>query len=619
MSMASSTRRIGSIFALAVTLAAAGAAMSRGGRPTVRVTDFGAEPGSRRNATAAVRRALDACRKAERPVLVFPKGRYDFWPEGGVEKVYFESNTTDNNPKRLALFIEGLTGLTVEGNGSAFVFHDRIQPITVDGSREVTIRDLSIDWDIPLSAEAVVADATEDHIDLRIDERQFPHVVEDGRLVFTGEGWRSAWRSAMEFDGRTLQVVPGTGDAGCLGRNWREHRADIVAPGLVRLHRRFERRPAVGNVLVLRHSDRDHAGIFAVDSRDVTVENVNLYHAAGLGLLAQFTENLTVRNFNAVPSPARRVLSGHDDGIQVSNCRGLVLVERCRFHGLMDDPINVHGTSVRILEKPAPDRLVCRFMHEQSTGMAWGHAGDRVGFIENESMRTVGEGVLVSFTPIDRDTFELRLARPAPAEIEPGDALENLTWSPDVTIRGNHFASNRARGLLVSTPGRVTIERNRFESSGSAILIAGDANYWYESGAVRDVVIRQNTFDAVCNSSPYQFGEGVISIMPEIPKPDPAFPFHRNIRIQDNEFHPSDYPVLYAKSVDGLVFSGNRLSRGRAFEPYHARKATLTFEACRRVRVEGNRVAEDVLGRNIVLAGTPPSEVLIGPNQNWVR
>jgi hypothetical protein len=392
-----------------------------------------------------------------------------------------------------------------------------------------------------------------------------------------------------------------------------------VAPGLVRLHRRFERRPAVGNVLVMRHSDRDHAGLFAIDSRDVTVENVNLHHAAGLGLLAQFTENLTVRNFNAVPSPARRVLSGHDDGIQVSNCRGLVLVEGCRFHGLMDDPINVHGTSVRIIERPAPDRLVCRFMHEQSTGMEWGHPGDRVGFIENDSMRTVGEGVVVSSRVIDRDNFELRFREPVPGGIEPGDALENLTWSPDVTIRGNHFASNRARGLLVSTPGRVVIEKNRFESSGSAILIAGDANDWYESGAVRDVVIRQNVFEAVCNGSPYQFGEGVISILPEIPKPDPAFPFHRNVRIEANDFQPSDYPVLYAKSVDGLVFSNNRLTRGRAFEPYHARKATLTLEACRRVRVDGNRVADDVLGRNIVLAGTPPAELAIGPNQNWVR
>jgi hypothetical protein len=258
-------------------------------------------------------------------------------------------------------------------------------------------------------------------------------------------------------------------------------------------------------------------------------------------------------------------------------------------------------------------------MHEQSTGMTWGRSGDRVAFIEHRSMRTAGEGTLVSFQALDRDTFEVRLDRPVPPGIVAGDALENLTWSPDVTIRDNAFESNRARGVLVSTPGRVLVERNRFESSGSAILIAGDANYWYESGAVRDVTIRGNVFGPACLSSPYQFGEGIISVLPEIPEPDPAFPFHRNIRIEDNEFHPSDYPVLYAKSVDGLTFSGNRLIRSRLREPVHARKATLTFEACRRVRVDRTLFEGDVLGRNIVLRDTAPGEVEVGPGQDWVR
>jgi hypothetical protein len=312
------------------------------------------------------------------------------------------------------------------------------------------------------------------------------------------------------------------------------------------------------------------------------------------------------------------VLSGHDDGVHISNCRGLVLIEGSRFHGLMDDPVNVHGTSVRIVGRPAPDRLLCRFMHEQSTGMTWGRPGDRVAFIEHRSMRTAGEGTLVSFQARDRDTFEVRLDGPVPPGIVEGDALENLTWSPDVTIRDNAFESNRARGVLVSTPGRVLVERNRFESSGSAILIAGDANYWYESGAVRDVTIRGNVFGPACLSSPYQFGEGIISILPEIPEPDPAFPFHRNIRIEDNEFHPADYPVLYAKSVDGLSFSGNRLIRSRLREPVHARKATLTFEACRRVRVDRNVLEGEVLGRNIVLKDTAAAEVEVGPGQDWV-
>lgn len=585
----------------------------------VRVTDFGAKPESRRNAVAAVQKALEACRKLEHPVLVFPQGRYDFWPQGSVEKDYFESNTTANNPKRLGIFLENIHGLTVDCGGSTLVFHDRMQPFTVDHCTGVGIRNGTIDWDIPLTAEATVEAATGDYLDLRIDDRQFPCVIEGGKLVFVGEGWKSRWWDAMEFDGKTLRVVPGTGDNGCLGQGWRQYRAEELEKGRIRLHHRFGRRPAAGSVLVLRHSERDHAGLFVTDSKDITVENVNLHHCAGLGFLAQYSENVTLRRYRVVPSPRRKVLSGHDDGVQISNCRGLILVEECRFHGLMDDPINVHGTSVRILSRLAPDRLLCKFMHEQSTGMTWGRPGDRIAFLDHSTMRTVGQGICSKFEAKDRDTFEVCLTEPVPAEIQPNDALENLTWSPSVTIRGCHFASNRARGVLISTPGRVVIENNRFESSGSAILIAGDANNWFESGAVTEVAIRRNVFEAPCLTSMYQFCEGIISIDPEIPKLDPAYPFHRNIRIEDNEFHPFDFPVLYAKSVDGLTFSNNRLIRSHDFAPFHGRHATLTLEACRGIGIAGNQFEGDVLGRNIVLKETDEKEVRIGPGQAWVH
>lgn len=588
------------------------------GQTEVRITDFGARPDSRLNVVVAVQRALQACRQLDHPVLVFPRGRYDFWPQGCIERDYFESNTTQDNPKRLAILIENFNGLTVEGSGSTFVFHDRMQPFTVDRSTQVTLRNCSLDWDLPLTAEATVEESTEDHLDLRIDDRQFPYVIEGGKLVFVGEGWKSAWGDAMEFDGRTLRVVAQTGDAGCLGARWRNYQAEEAEKGRVRLQHRFGRRPAAGNVLVLRHSVRDHAGLFIVNSKDVTVENVDLFHCAGLGLLAQYSENVSLRGFRAVPSPRRKVLSGHDDGVHVSNCRGLVRIEDCQFHGLMDDPINVHGTSVRIIERPAPHRLVCKFMHEQSTGMIWSRAGDRIGFIDHDSMRTVAQGVCARFVARDRDTFEVFLEAPAPEGLRVGDALENLTWAPDVEIRGCHFASNRARGILVSTPGRVVIENNRFESSGAAILISGDANQWYESGAVTDVTIRRNTFESPCLTSMYQFSEGIISIDPEIPRLDPEHPFHRNIRIEDNTFHPFDYPVLYAKSVRGLVFSNNRMIRSRDFAPFHPRQATLTFEACREVRIDGNQFEGEVLGRNIALKNTGAGELKIGPGQSWV-
>ena len=153
-------------------------------------------------------------------------------------------------------------------------------------------------------------------------------------------------------------------------------------------------------------------------------------------------------------------------------------------------------------------------MHDMSKGMEWGFPGDKVGMIENNTMRTVATANIRSFKAIDEYEFELELTSDLPEEIGVGAALENLTWTPDVDIRNSFFGSCRARGLLVSTPGKVVIENNVFESSGSAILIAGDANYWYESGAVKDVLIKGNDFRYPCMSSMYQFCGGTFLTLP---------------------------------------------------------------------------------------------------------
>jgi hypothetical protein len=576
---------------------------------TVSVADFGLKPDTRENAVPYVQKAIDACRNSRHATIVFPAGRYDFWPQHCIERTYYESNTTDINPKRLAVLIDRLEGLTVDGEGSEFVFHDRMQPFTVDNSRDITLRNFTVDWDIPLTAQAVVTQTADRFIDLQINAYESPYLLENGKLVFVGEGWKSSWGGTMEFEKDTRIVTPRTGDAGCL-RISGEYRAEELARGQVRIHGTYLRRPAAGNWLILRHSERDHAGIFIVDSRDVRVENVDIYHTAGLGILSQYSADLAFTGVNCVPNERKgRILAGHDDGFHYSNCRGDVVVKNCTFHALMDDPINVHGTSVRIMERKDERTLRCKFMHHQSIGMTWARADETVGFIENETMQTVGVGTVDSYRRIDDETFEVTFRQAVPKGIVAGNALENLTWTCNVSITDSHFKSCRARGILVSTPGRVEIANNVFESSGSAILIAGDANQWYETGAVREVLITKNVFRAPCMTSMYQFCEGVISIFPEIPQKTAGTPpFHRNITITENEFHLFDYPILYALSVDGLEFSNNRLIRSYQFEPFHRRKHGLTFEDCRRVVVKGNTAEGDIPGKTAQLIRTPRKE-----------
>lgn len=582
---------------------------------TVSVVDLGLRPDIRENAVPYVQKALEMCKGKGHPILVFPKGRYDFWPHHCIEQTYFESNTIDINPKRLAILIKQMEGLTIEGNGSTFVFHDRMQPLTIDSCRNITIRNFSVDWDIPLTAQSEITAVTNQYIDIKINACESPYIIENNKLVFVGEGWKSEWWGVMEFQKETRNIVPQTGDV-CLGENWRNYHAEELSKGMVRLHCNFTHKPTVGNLLVLRHSQRDHAGVFITDSRNIQIENVDIYHTAGLGILSQYSENMTFVNVNCIPNELKgRILAGHDDGFHYANCKGNVIVKECTFHGLMDDPINVHGTSVRIIERLNDFTLRCKFMHSGSIGLRWANSGDTVGFIDSNNMQTIAKGVVSTFKKIDDQSFDISFKKNIPNKIVAGYALENLSWTCNVSITDSYFKSCRARGILVSTSGKVVVENNTFETSGSAILIAGDANYWYESGAVKDVLIRNNIFKAPCLTSMYQFCEGVISIYPEIPYIARKMPpFHRNIIITGNEFHLFDYPIVYALSVENIVFSYNKLIRSYQFEPFHTRKNGLTFEECRKITVKDNITEGDVLGNTIKLINTPQKECKLDKN-----
>jgi hypothetical protein len=62
--------------------------------------------------------------------------------------------------------------------------------------------------------------------------------------------------------------------------------------------------------------------------------------------------------------------------------------------------------------------------------------------------------------------------------------------------------------------------------------------------------------------------------------------------------------VLYAKSVDGLSFTGNKLIRSNRFKPFHSGKSTFTFENCSNILIKGNIYEGEILGKNVRLVNT---------------
>lgn len=569
------------------------------------VKDYGIVANTKENLTAKVNQLIEGLGN-ETVQIVFPKGRYDFYPDSNYYKVYYESNTYDADTRKLAVLIKNKKNITIDAQQSDFVYHKHIQPFTLDNAENITIKNVNIDWDVTLTSEAEIIEADSNHILMKIDIAQSPYKIHEKGLTFTGENAKENWALSdgswlIEFNKKHI-IPANTGDNGCVKGELKNVKYSEVKPGLVLMQGNFTKTPAVGNFLILRHGTRDHAGMFLFHSKNTKLENINVYHTSGLGILSQYCENIEMRNVNMIPNPHKnRYLSGHDDGLHFMGCKGEIIIDNCDAQGLMDDPINIHGTYVPVLEKLDDYSLKCNFGQNMSHGLLWAVVGDKVGFIEKKAMGTLAFGTVSSFEPLDADHFIIRFKEKIPDNFNTNFVLENLSWTPNATITNCFVGSNRARGYLISTPGKVVIENNIFETSGSAILIAGDANYWYESGAVKDITIKNNEFRFPCNSSYYQFCEAIISIYPEIPEPNPSHPYHKNIKIENNSFNPSDYPILYAVSVDGLSFKNNTIKRSFAFTPWYPEQYNFRIEACKNVKISGNKIGKEVLGKNILL------------------
>ncbi|MCK5775155.1 MAG: alpha-1,3-galactosidase B [Bacteroidales bacterium] len=582
----------------------------------INVGDYGIKPNTKQSITAQINQLIDEIETSEanegnegngqNTIIIFPKGRYDFYPDSNYLRPYYETNTYDINPKRLAVLFDSKKNITIDAQGSDFIFHGHIQPFTLDHSENIHIKNVNIDWDNPLTAEGRIIEADTDHILMSIDTVQFPYTVQKNGLTFAAEGWEANWRLTggswlIEIDQNHI-IPPFTGDHGCVNGGLKNVKYSESSPGMVLMEGHFTKTPTVGNHLILRHSTRDHAGIFLFHSKNIKLQNINVYHTSGLGILSQYCENLEMRNVDMFPNLLKnRFLSGHDDGLHFMGCRGDIIIDRCDALGLMDDAINIHGTYVPVAEHINDSMIRCYYAHDMSSGLIWAKAGDIVGFVLKKDMNTRSSAVVKSFKQLDKDSFALTFKHSIPKAISVDYSLENLSCTPNVHITRCYVGSNRARGYLISTPGKVVIEDNTFETSGSAILIAGDANYWYESGAVKDIIIRNNVFKEACNSSSYQFCKAIISIYPEIPQADSLNPYHQNITIEGNSFHPSDYPIIYANSVEGLQFINNTIKRSKAYTPWHSNKNSFLFEACQQVEISGNEIGKDVLGLNVLL------------------
>ena len=587
---------------------------------------FGIEPGTGTDVAGLVDKML-AQVKAEaagKPVTIrFAEGRYDFYPESAARREYYISNHDQHKDRAVGIAIEGFHGLTLDGQGADFMFHGRMLPLSVVATEGCTLRNFSIDFATPHIAQAEVVKNEPEGITFRVAPWVNARVTESGAFEHTGEGWamRPGW--GIAFDSETRHIIYKTGDIGTPVHQVQQiDEYTFFAPAW------RDSRLSVGAIVAMRTYERPSPGVFVSHAKDTRFENVKVHYAEGMGLLAQMSEDIVLDGFSVClrGDDDPRYFTTQADATHFSGCKGMIRSVNGLYEGMMDDAINVHGTYLKVMERIDDHTVKGRYMHGQAWGFDWGYVGDEVQFVRSNTMELVGEDkpfvtTVAEISEVQEfrssgvqtnaqgskltaqssqlkglhgaKEFIIRFADALPAEISEaaGYGIENLTWTPEVYFADNVIRNNRARGTLFSTPKRTVVEDNLFDhTSGTAILLCGDCNGWYETGACRDVLIRRNRFvnSLTCM---FQFTNAVISIYPEIPNLDgqKAY-FHGGkknaIRIVNNEFETFDHPLLYAKSIDGLLWKGNTIHHNEDYAPYHWNNSSVLLERATNVNID---------------------------------
>lgn len=316
----------------------------------------------------------------------------------------------------------------------------------------------------------------------------------------------------------------------------------------------------VGDKYAMRAYFRPTPGIAIIDSSEVRVEDVTLHFAEGMGLVAQNPTNITLDSFKvATPDDSPWVFSTVADATHFFGCRGEIISKNRLYENMADDAINVHATYQRLDSILAPSEFIVSFAHEQSFGFKWYNVADSLRIIFRETLLPIATHMPTTVEVLSEKEIKITVPSPLP-DIADAIAVENLSVNPSVKFTNSIVRNNRARGALFSTPKLVECTHNTFDHThGSAILLTGDANGWYESDPCEEVIIASNHFINALTSR-YQFTDGIISISPQMPRTVEGEYFHGKIAVKDNIFDIFPTPLVYAKSVRELVFKNNTIN-----------------------------------------------------------
>ncbi|MGJ8680542.1 alpha-1,3-galactosidase-related protein [Paraglaciecola sp.] len=542
--------------------------------------------------TPIIRDALDNVTDDEIK-LVFKKGHYQFSPEYALSR-YSAVTNHGNGVKKVIFPLDNFKSVEIEGGDSEFIFHGQTAPFQLYNNQQIKVTNLTIDWDIPFTfvAEVLAVNKKQAYRDVKPWVGTHSWKLKDGKILFPNiDGFNYDYMgSTLAFEKDQKKVVHGGFD-----RHSKPTKVEDRGNGVLRLHEKLKHYPPVGSLTSSkgdRHSDRYAPAFQVKNSKNVVFDNVTIHHALGMGFLFERTENIKILNSGVhLRDGAQRLISSTADATHFANCKGDILVENSRFENMLDDGTNVHGTYT-IVDKIIDNKTVrVKFGHFEQTGFEFAGKGDDIWFVHQPNVGRAGVATVDKVRVLNEMYTEISFTQALPKGLKQGDLLENKTWNPTFTMRGNVIRDHRARNIVIKTPLKIVIEDNHLSSMMSSILFRGETFFWFESGIVEDVTIRNNVFEDFAYAGKEH---AALYITPRLGKTfDQTQAFDKNIRFENNTIKTFGTRIVWADRVDGLLIQNNTIEQSVDKPVIHPNRPLFEFMHSNNVELKNNRYEGD--------------------------
>lgn len=457
------------------------------------------------NATPVVISA--AARLGSGDTLRFSPGEYHFYSDCAKE-LFLASPGSSTGMKKAVLHLEGLNGVTIDGGGADFVFHDDTFPIVASRCKGLTIRNFTSRLSqLPLVEFSIMEKDSEGFL-CQFGKGYPPYETRgDGSIVFdTDEGRFDSLEQELSVHAlRYCQIqyltTPGCKrDKDTLAASFYPVSAEDHGGG--RVFFRYFKDPhprnagkcsyPVGEPLCILLACKRNRSLMSIsDCRDIEIADVNVRSGSGMGIVADMCENIRILRYRVLPEEGSSV-SLTADTMFLVDTKGRIEIADSEISWALDDALNIHGnyTTLAQVEGCVAELKIQNYFYG---GYFPCRVGETVMFSRGKGTEkeVLGQAVVAEFPAPGRDAMEARIVfdRDIPSAWT-GCDVANLSHAPTVWIHGNCF--HDYMHIRLSAFADILFENNRLTNGQSVMLVNDLTGYWGECGPVRNMTVRGN-------------------------------------------------------------------------------------------------------------------------------